>query len=56
VLALPDNPLNLLTRLAVGTAGGEQWIVLGATLIIILVLAFVTHKYAEIIGKSHHSG
>ena len=28
-LALPDNPLNLLTRLAVGTAGMEQWIVLG---------------------------
>lgn len=55
-LALPDNPLNLLTRLAVGTAGVEQWIVLGGTLIIILVLGFVTHKYAEIIGKSHHSG
>ena len=55
-LALPDNPLNLLTRLAVGTAGVEQWIVLGSTTVIILVLGFVTHTYAEIIGKSHNSG
>ncbi len=55
-LALPDNPLNLLTRLAVGTAGMEQWVVLGGTVMIIIVLGFVTHRYAEIIGKSHHSG
>jgi len=55
-LALPDNPLNLLTRLAVGTAGVEQWIVLGSTIVIIILLGFVTYKYAEIIGKSHHSG
>jgi ABC-2 type transport system permease protein len=55
-LALPDNPLNLLTRLAVGTAGVEQWIVLGGTIVIIIGLGYVTHKYAEIIGKSHHSG
>jgi ABC-type Na+ efflux pump permease subunit len=56
VLALPDNPLNLLTRLAVGTAGMEQWFVLGGTIVIILGLGYVTHRYAEIIGKSHHSG
>jgi ABC-type Na+ efflux pump permease subunit len=55
-LALPNNPLNLLTRLAVGTAGTEQWIVLGVTVIIILCLGYVTNRYAEIIGKSHHSG
>jgi ABC-type Na+ efflux pump permease subunit len=55
-LAVPDNPLNLLTRLAVGTAGMEQWIVLGVTILIILGLGYVTHRYAEIIGKSHHSG
>lgn len=55
-LALPDNPLNMLTRLAVGTAGMEQWIVLGVTIGIILVLGFVTHTYAEIIVKSHHIG
>jgi hypothetical protein len=55
-LALPDNPLNLLTRLAVGTAGREQWVVLGGTIVIILGLGYVTHRYAEIVGKSHHSG
>src|SRR5512137_2447373 len=27
-LAVPSNPLNLLTRLAVGAAGPEQWLVL----------------------------
>ena len=56
VLALPDNPLNLVTRLAVGTAGLEQWIVLGVSCVIILGLGYVTHRYAEVIGKSHHSG
>jgi ABC-type Na+ efflux pump permease subunit len=55
-LALPDNPLNLLTRLAVGTAGVDQWIVLAVTVLIILMLGFTTHQYAEIVGKSHHSG
>ncbi|MEI7856342.1 MAG: hypothetical protein WCH85_02445 [Methanomicrobiales archaeon] len=56
VLALPSNPLNLLTRLAVGTAGPEQWIVLGATVVIIIVLGYLTQKYAERVGKSHHTG
>jgi ABC-2 type transport system permease protein len=55
-LAIPNNPLNLLTRLAVGTAGIEQWIVLGVTFAIILFLGYVTHRYAEFIGKAHHSG
>jgi ABC-2 type transport system permease protein len=55
-LALPDNPLNLVTRLAVGTAGMEQWAVLGVTMVIILGLGYVTHLYAEIVGRSHHSG
>jgi ABC-2 type transport system permease protein len=55
-LALPNNPLNLLTRLAVGTAGMEQWVVLGVTCVIILLLGYSTHHYAEVIGKSHHSG
>ncbi len=56
VLALPSNPLNLLTRLAVGTAGPEQWIVLGATGVIVIVLGYLTQKYAERVGKSHHTG
>ena len=56
VLALPDNPLNLLTRLAVGTAGMEQWVVLGGTIVIILGLGSVTHRYAENIGRTHQTG
>jgi ABC-2 type transport system permease protein len=56
VLALPSNPLNLLTRLAVGTAGPEQWLVLTATGCIIVVLGYVTQKYAERVGRSHHAG
>jgi ABC-2 type transport system permease protein len=56
VLALPSNPLNLLTRLAVGTAGPEQWLVLAATGGIIIILGYLTQKYAERIGKSHHAG
>lgn len=55
-LALPDNPLNLLTRLAVGTAGKEQWIVLGTTLAIILGLGVLMHYYAEKVGRTHQSG
>lgn len=55
-LALPDNPLNLLTRLAVGTAGMEQWIVLGTTLVIILGLSVLMHYYAENVGRTHQSG
>ncbi|MDD1700766.1 MAG: ABC transporter permease [Methanoregula sp.] len=55
-LALPDNPLNLLTRLAVGTAAGEQWLVLGVTLGIILMLSYATYRYAEKIAKTHQTG
>ncbi|MCK9580347.1 MAG: ABC transporter permease [Methanoregula sp.] len=55
-LAIPDNPLNLLTRLAVGTAGMEQWVVLGTTLVIVLGLGFVMHRYAEKVGRTHKSG
>jgi ABC-2 type transport system permease protein len=55
-LALPNNPLNLLTRLAVGTAGVEQWIVLGITMAIILWLSLLMQWYAERIGRTHQSG
>jgi ABC-2 type transport system permease protein len=56
VLALPANPLNLLTRLAVGTAGPDQWIVLGGVVAIGAVLSVATQKYAETIGREHHTG
>ncbi len=55
-LALPDNPLNLLTRLAVGTAGIEQWIMLAITGLIILILGALTHWYAEKTGRANLSG
>jgi ABC-type Na+ efflux pump permease subunit len=53
VLALPMNQLNLLTRLAVGTAGVEQWLILAVTVAVILLLGLLTQKYAERISKSH---
>ena len=49
VLALPENPLNLITRVAVGTAGMDQWIIPGMTAIVAFALGYVTHWYA---GKS----
>ena len=52
-LALPVNPLNLITRLAVGTAGMEQWLLLGGTMLVIFVLAYLTQWYAERISKTH---
>jgi ABC-2 type transport system permease protein len=55
-LSLPANPMNLLTRLAVGTAGAEQWVVLGVTLAIIAVLGYATQRYAERISSISHSG
>lgn len=55
-LSLPANPMNLLTRLAVGTAGTEQWIVLTGTLAIIAGLAYATQRYAERISRMNHTG
>ncbi len=55
-ISLPANPMNLLTRLAVGTAGSEQWFVLGTTLAIVAVLGYATQKYAERISRISHTG
>ena len=56
VLALPYNPLNLIARLAVGTAGAEQWIVLGAVSLAILALGYGIQKYAGRAGQELHAG
>jgi ABC-2 type transport system permease protein len=56
VLALPANPLNLLTRLAVGTAGVEQWVVLGGVVGIVAFLGVATQWYAVKTGGEHHTG
>jgi ABC-2 type transport system permease protein len=55
-LSLPANPMNLLTRLAVGTSGAEQWVVLAVTLAVIAVLGYATQKYAESISRINHTG
>ena len=46
VLALPQNPLNLIVRLAIGAIGAEHWIVLAATAMAAALLAVLTHAYA----------
>lgn len=55
-LALPANPLNLLTKLAVGTAGMEQWLVLGVILLMAAGLGGVLHWYAERTGTVRQAG
>jgi ABC-type Na+ efflux pump permease subunit len=55
-LAVPSNPLNLLTRLAVGSAGVEQWLVFGVVVAIVFGLGYLTEKYAERIARDHMSG
>ena len=54
-LALPANPLNILTQLAVGTAGMTQWVVLGVSILACIVLSYVTFRYAERVGREHHT-
>ena len=51
VLALPANPLNLLTRLAVGSAGMEQWVLLGATIAVVILLGYALERYAVRISR-----
>ena len=54
VLALPDNPLNLIARLSVGTAGVEQWAVLGAVSLAVLALGYGMQKFAGRAGREIH--
>jgi len=51
VLALPANPLNLLTRLAVGSAGMEQWVLLGTTIAVVILLGYILEKYAVRVSR-----
>jgi ABC-2 type transport system permease protein len=54
ILAVPANPLNIITRLAVGTAGFGHWIVLGVVLLFAGLLAGAVNAYAERVGREHH--
>lgn len=56
VLALPANPLNQIARLAVGTAGAEQWLVLAGVAAAGALLSVALHHYAENVGREHHTG
>ena len=56
VVAVPDNPLNLIVRASVGNTGPEIY---GAILLVSAVaaaLGYATHLYAERIGKLAQGG
>ncbi|MCX6694130.1 MAG: ABC transporter permease [Methanomicrobiales archaeon] len=47
-LAFPENPLNALVRLATGSAGPGQWVLLGLSLACIALMSTVLTWYAEL--------
>lgn len=51
MLAIPGNPLNMITRLATGSAGPEQWAVLALVLGIVALLAVATDRYAKAVER-----
>lgn len=55
-LAVPANPLNLIARLSVGSAGPDHWVVLllvtGAT----VLLAWLTTRYARSVAQAFLEG
>jgi len=55
VLAVPYNPLNLMVRLAVGTAGPEHWLMLVLVLAATAGLAWLTNAYARRMGDALHA-
>jgi ABC-2 type transport system permease protein len=44
-LAIPDNPLNLVARIATGSAGLDQWVILGIVGLVTLFLSMVVYWY-----------
>lgn len=56
VLALPINPLNQITRLSVGTADAGQWVVLAGVIAAGVLLSVAMTKYADRVGREHHTG
>jgi ABC-2 type transport system permease protein len=55
IMAVPDNPLNLMVRLAVDTIGPEHWLILGFVLAVTLVLAWLTTVYARRVGGAQYA-
>jgi len=56
VLAIPGNPLNLVARLAVGTAGTGQWIALAAAGAAAVLLGVAVQRFARTAGRQLHTG
>jgi len=56
VLAIPDNPLNIIARLAVGTAGTTAWIALAAAGVAALLLGWYLQRYAQNAQRKLHTG
>ena len=55
ILAVPSNPLNLITRLAVGADVPENWLVLAVVGAILVLVAMATQKYAERVRDRIHA-
>lgn len=56
VLALPANPLNLVTRLAVGEAGADQWLILAGVVAVGVLLSVLLNRYADKVGRERLAG
>jgi ABC-2 type transport system permease protein len=44
-LAIPENPLNLVARIATGSAGLDQWVILGMVGLVVLLLSLILYWY-----------
>ena len=38
--------MNLIAKLAIGSAGMEQWLVLGLIIAVVMILSVITNRYA----------
>jgi ABC-type Na+ efflux pump permease subunit len=54
-LALPQNPMNLIAKLSTGSAGMEQWLVLGLIVAVVMILSVMTNRYAANSLRINHA-
>jgi hypothetical protein len=54
-LALPENPMNIIAKLATGSAGTEQWLVLALIIALVMILSVVTNRYAATSMKGNQA-
>jgi len=55
-LAVPENPLNLIARLSVGSAGAGHWGVLAVVAALVLLLGWVMTRYARSVARAFVEG